>query len=165
MTKRQKRFTFYYWSLVFIGLALSSFIVGKMHLSQCERVTGKVVDQVNVPNYRIVDNQIRSINDYRPRIEYRVNSNTTSSFIDRSSKLPTGAAAQILYLKADPTQAVRYTPLFWINYSLLVPAFVIACFLFCVILITITNYGKQRVIVPGELDNFVSDKVSGSYTA
>ncbi|MDB5196178.1 MAG: hypothetical protein JWP88_548 [Flaviaesturariibacter sp.] len=164
MKPAQRRFTRFYWIAVFAGLTCYSVIAGTQRKGQYKEVEGKVIEQVNMPFYRVVEGNIKSIDNYRPQIAY-TDGKAAYTYIDKDRELKNGTVVQVLYEKADPSNALTYTALFWLDYNVLVPAFVIASFVFCVVLISITNYGKQRVIVPGELDDFfVSESASGVYT-
>lgn len=159
----QRRFTISYWVAVFTGLILYSLVSGMQYKWHRIEAAGKVVAQVNMPEYVVEKGDVRSIDHYRPQIAYTVG-NTEYRYIDKERELATGTPITVLYQKGKPAAAESYSYLIWFNYNVLMPAFVIASFVFCVVLISITNYGKQREILPGELDVFVSEKVSGVYT-
>jgi hypothetical protein len=154
MIHSRKKFTILFWTLFVIMYSIYSFVTGTIKKDDYIQVTGKVTNQVATAEHYMYNGYPKSKEVIRPEITYpTADGNMTRVF--NKSKLSTGKSVQILYSKTNPADARIYNFLFWINYSVLIPAFLIACFIFSVALVTINKYEKKAEILPGELDPFV----------
>ena len=154
MMHSRKKFALVFWTLFVIMFSIYSFVTGSIRKADYIQVTGKVTSQAVTAEHYLVDGFPKAREVKRPEITYPVaNGNVTRVFNDR--KLSTGKTVQILYNKNNPTDALIYGVLFWLNTSVLIPAFLIACFIYCIAFITINRYEKKAEILPGELDPFV----------
>ena len=154
MIHSQKNFAIIFWTLFVIMFSIYSFITGSIEKQDYIQVTGKVTNQVSVAEHYMSNGYPKSKEVLRPEITYPVaNGQMTRLFND--NKFSTGKSVEILYSKTNPSNARIYSFLFWIKYSVLIPAFLIACFIYCIAFITINKYGKKAEVLPGELDPFV----------
>lgn len=149
-----KKFSIIFWTLFIVIFSIYSFISGTLEKQDYIQVTGKVTNQVPVEEHYMYNGSIRTRQVMRPEITYPTGDGQLS-VVDNKRKKATGKTVQIIYLKTNPREIRIYNFLFWLNYNVLVPAFLIACFVFCVILITITRFDQKAEVLPGDIDPFV----------
>lgn len=154
MKRPAKKFILIYWTLFVLMYAIYSFISGTVEKSDLIEVKGKVTSQVSIPEIYLYNDELRSKNELRPEITYPV-AGGEMKFVSESSKMKTGRSVSLLYSKTNPHNVRIYNILFWIRYNVLMPAFLIACFVFCVAFITMNRYEEKADVLPGELDPFV----------
>lgn len=146
--KSRLRFVLVYWAVIASFLVIFLVKDGLDRKKELVEVQGTVVDQIElVKRYR----RGRSFEIFLPQISYPVG-DTNYLFVDHSGKRSTGSNLSVLYRKSDPSDAKVYTWLFWVNSGVIIPAVIISGFLFSLILIRLTNYGKKPVRLPGEFD-------------
>jgi hypothetical protein len=154
MIKSRKKFTVIFWSLFVVMYAVYSFISGSVEKKDLIEVKGKVTSQVSIPEIYLYNDELRSKSVLNPEITYPV-AGGELKFVAENSKLSTGKSVSLLYSKTNPHDVRIYNFLFWLRYSVLMPAFLIACFVYSVAFITINKYEEKADVLPGELDPFI----------
>lgn len=132
-------FTIVLWSaflILVIGVCVSR---GNEYLDQCERVQGKVIDQIVYSTRNGYKN--------RPQIGYPVG-DTLFYYVDHNTSLATGEDPTILYLKEDPHVAMVYSFWFWIDMGFIVPAFLFTVLLYKVVTILMDKKSNKPEILP-----------------
>jgi hypothetical protein len=145
----QRRFGLIYWGLLCSVLVFLCYKQGKEEVAKSVFVKGKVIDQIWLPagrgrNRRYV---------YRPQITFPVK-DTSYIFTDERTSFENGKEVTVIYRKDSPRDAQVYTFWLWIDFGIIGPFAIIGGFVFSVILITFTKYGKKPVILRGEFDSF-----------
>jgi hypothetical protein len=143
-----------YWALFVLMYAIYSFIAGSIEKSNLIEVKGRVTRQVSVPEVYLYNDELKSKDVLHPEITYPVAGGELKFIADRS-KMKNGRTMSLLYSKTNPQDVRIYNILFWLRYSVLMPAFLIACFVYCVAFITMNRYEEKADILPGELDPFI----------
>jgi hypothetical protein len=149
-----KKFSIIFWTLFLVMFSMYSFISGTLEKQDYIQVSGKVTNQVAVAEHYMYNDAIKTKHVNRPEISYSTGEGQLS-FVADKRKMATGKTVQILYLKNNPRETRIYNIGFWLNYNVLIPAFLIACFVFCVILISFSRYDEKAAILPGDIDPFV----------
>jgi hypothetical protein len=151
--KNKKRFAQIYWSFIVLGLIGYLIMNGLERRKEFKEVQGKVVDQIFVTKR----GKYRSTEVLRPQVRYFVDG-SEYFFVDHFIARSTGSTVTILYKKSNFRDAQIYTWLFWVDSGVIIPALIISGFLFSIIWISLTNYGKKYVVLKGEFDNYPDEK-------
>jgi hypothetical protein len=154
MIKSKKKFSIFFWALFLVMVAVYSMIAGTIEKANYIQVKGKVISKVSVPEYYMYEGIIKTKTVSRPEISYPVE-NGSLSFIPDKTKMDLGKTPTLLYSKTDPKNVRIYNLSFWVHFDFVFPAFLIACFLYTIGMITMTRYEAQAEVLPGELDPFV----------
>lgn len=145
----RRRFGLIYWGIVCSVLVFLCYKQGTEELSKSAIVKGKVIDQIWLPTGR--GRNRRYV--YRPQIIFPVR-DTSYIFTDEKTTFENGEEVTVIYRKDSPRDAQVYTFWLWIDFGIIVPFAIIGGFVFSIILISFTNYGKKKVILKGEFDSF-----------
>jgi hypothetical protein len=124
-----------------------SYKKGKEEFDKCNLTEGKVIDQIRLPQ----PTRTGSTDVWRPQIIFPVG-DTSYIFTDDHTVFDNGEIVDVLYHKDSPRYAKVYTLGFWVDLGIIIPFFLVGSFVFTIIWITVTNYGKKPVILKGEFD-------------
>ena len=149
ISKRRRTFILVYWSGLFLLITLLCYQQGKEELEKCYRTKGEVIDQIWLaqPGLR------RTTYAWRPQVSFPLG-DTSYIFTDDHTRFATGETVDVLYRKDSPGDAIIYTFRFWIDMGIIVPFMLFGGFIFSLVWIRFTDYGKKPVILKGELDEF-----------
>jgi hypothetical protein len=145
--KDKKRFAQIYWSLIVLGLVGYLILNGMERKKEYRKVQGKVVDQIFVAKR----GKYRNTEVLRPQVSYFIDG-SEYFFVDHFTARSTGSTVTVLYRKSNFRDAQIYTWLFWVDSGVIIPTLIISGFLFSLIWISLTNYGKKYVVLRGEFD-------------
>lgn len=112
-------------------------------LSKSVKAKGQVIDQIAV-------NTRHSIR-YRPQIQYVYN-DSAYLFVDHSVSLDIGDTPTLLYEKANFKNVNVYTFWFWVDFSVIIPAFLICLLVFWVVCILTTKDKINYEVLPSHVD-------------
>ena len=132
-----------YWIIFAFGCILFCYLDGKQRLDDLKLTQGLVIDQIPVRTR----SRKSSFDVQRPQIRFFA-AGTEYIFTDKNTPLAIGTTASIAYPPANPRDAYVYNFKHWIAVGFLVPAFIIACFVFSVIWISGAEYSPERTILP-----------------
>ena len=147
ITKRRRNFILIYWGVVTAIVIFLCYRQGREELDKCRMVKGKVIDQINLPTGRGWKRRYV----LRPQIIFPVE-DTSYIFTDEKTTYANDEVVNVLYRKDSPRDAKVYTFWHWVDFGIVVPFFLIAGFVFAIIRIGLTNYGKKPIMLPGEFD-------------
>jgi hypothetical protein len=147
--RKRKQLTIIFWLLVILTLIIYLIYDGNERRKEFAATSGRVVDQIYVTKR----GKYRSYEVLCPQIRYFVN-REEHFFVDHHVQFRTGSAVTVLYRKNNPEEAQVYTIRFWIDLGVVVPTLIISGFAFCIIWISLTNYGKKSVLLRGEFDEY-----------
>jgi hypothetical protein len=108
-----------FWSAFVVVMLLNAYFKTTALLEESVRVKGKVVDQIWVMKKSTFarDREVK-----RPQVSYPVG-DTSYLFVAHNTRLANGESPEVLYLKMAPASARVYTIWTWIDFGVLVPAF------------------------------------------
>jgi len=154
---KRKRLALLYWLLVLSGLVIYLLQDGWRRKNECVQVKRKVVNQVYVRKYYGGRRKTGSKDVPRPQIIYPVG-DSVYMFVDHAIPRETGSVVTILYKKTNPQEAGIYTWLFWVDSGIIVPVLIISGFLFSMIWISISDYGRKPVALKGHFTHNAEEK-------
>jgi hypothetical protein len=77
---------------------------------------------------------------------------TSYLFVAHNARLANGETPEILYTKLNPSEARLYTVWTWIDFGVLVPAFLISILVFQIVWVLSHHFQKEEVeILPSNL--------------
>lgn len=150
ISKPQRNFFLIYWGVLLLVVAFLCYRKGKKELSECILVKGVVIDQIYLRTRVGLHN---SVYVWRPQISFPVG-DTSYIFTDDHTTFENGEIVDVAYKRNDPHEVKVYTLMHWIDFGIIVPFLLIGGFVFCIIWISNTDYGKKPVILKGEFDEF-----------
>ena len=146
MPRFRTYFTLVFWSLFLLIVAVVLYQKGNAQKQQCTIVKGIVIDQISVTKTSLHrGGTIYGENAMRPQIVYPVG-DSQYMYVDHNTSLHTGATPQIIYYTNNPRNARVYNLGFWIDFGIVVPAFLIAALFYRVVLIARSKDNSTEVL-------------------
>jgi hypothetical protein len=152
--KSRLTFIICFWVLFFAGIGFYFYKSGNDYRAKCNEVPGTVISRVNMPEYYMNKGVATGKDRMYPLVQYTAG-DKVMTYTEKRAKLKVGDNVTVLYEKENPAKARLLNGAFWFSLGIFIPAFSIASFVFCMVLITITNFGKKAEVLPGELDPFI----------
>lgn len=134
-----------FWTVYLLVMVWHCYHQGMDTLSKSVKTKGQVIEQIAVSTRHSIR--------YRPRIQYLYN-DSAYLFVDHAVSLGNGETPTLLYDKANFKHVYVYTFWFWVDFSVIVPSFLICLLVFWVVCILTTKYKAAYFILPSHVDKF-----------
>jgi hypothetical protein len=134
------RFALIFWSIFIVVLSIHFYIRYTELIQEFSFMTGTVVDQVEL--YKRKRGFVMM-----PQIEYVID-DSARLFVSKTATLPTGEKPTLIYQTSDPHNIDVYSRWMWVDWSKIVPSFLICFLVFSVIGILASKSPPNPAILP-----------------